>query len=107
MGACMCLPRAWLFKVRGLDERFRYYGYEDWDLNKRAHLDGLADVGIADWTRIYHQWHQPATDLSKLPPEERAQRQKCIDEAWDLFRTETSIVRNPAGWGADFEEIAP
>lgn len=52
---CGALRRSWFEKLRGFDEDFQYYGYDDCDF-----ADRLAKCGVTfDYTTIevQHQWH--------------------------------------------------
>jgi len=93
---CVCLPRKWLFKVRGYDERMKIWGAEDNDIVKRAELSGLKKVNIS--SRIIHQWHPDSLQLMK----EKYGEEIVINQVAEnrrIYTTDNSIVRNDANWG--------
>jgi hypothetical protein len=100
VGGCMCAPRAWWFRVRGYDERYTLWGHEDDDILKRAKLDGLSQVGIADRTSLIHQWHVRATaDAGNLTVQERRRREEALAANRTFYLESMSVVRNADGWG--------
>ena len=86
-GSCIGINKKWIEKVHGYDEFYTYWGREDNDLVDRAVIDGYEIVWITDKTKIYHQWHLPAT-------------QKTIeDNDWYYKLPSKPIIRNPNQWG--------
>lgn len=55
---CGAIKRAWFKKLRGYDEDFVGYGYEDDDMADRLRREGVT----WDFTdvEVHHQWHPPA-----------------------------------------------
>lgn len=55
---CGAIKRAWFEKLRGYDEDFVGYGYEDDDMAERLSRSGVT----WDFTdiEVHHQWHPPA-----------------------------------------------
>jgi len=100
-GTVVSAPRSWLFKVRGFDERMKFWGAEDRDLWKRAGLDGMDRYRINDLkeddTEIYHQFHDDCLswDQSRLTKEEAAQIK------WNklLADKDYTLMRNNDNWG--------
>ena len=100
-GTVVSAPRSWFFKIRGFDERMKFWGAEDGDLWKRAGLDGMDHYRINDlWeadTEIYHQFHDDCLswDQSKITAEEGRQI------AWNktLMTKDFTILRNNENWG--------
>jgi len=100
-GTLTSAPRSWMFKVRGFDERMKFWGAEDIDLWKRAGLDGMDCYRIndleKDGTEIYHQFHDDCLswDQSKLTKEEAAQI------AWNkmIAAGDNTLMRNNDNWG--------
>jgi len=107
LGGLVSAPRDWFFKVRGFDERMKFWGAEDGDLWKRAGLDGMDCYRINDLeeanTEVYHQFHDDCISV-------------VYDEPWGLFKLTTeekrhikwnktlmvrdnSIIRNNDNWG--------
>lgn len=89
---CGALPRAYVERIRGFDEDFKFYGCEDDDFAYR-----LSDSGVqmewADDLLVHHQWHPTNAGEwnSKLYEEKRRQY-----EAGEI-----GIVRNlNHEWGA-------
>jgi len=86
-GSCIGIELDWIEKVHGYDEVYTYWGREDNDLVDRAIADGYEVIWITDKTKIYHQWHLPAT-------------QKTLkDNDWYYKIPNKPIIRNPNGWG--------
>jgi len=54
---CGAIKRFWLEKIRGFDEDFVDYGYEDDDLAARLKREGVTFL-FSD-IEVYHQWHAP------------------------------------------------
>ena len=90
MGACQCAPRAWFERVRGYDEGFRWWGYEDQDMVHRARKSGLEPVWITAETSMLHQWH----------PKQNTERRLQIKlNQWRYRLLKPVVRRNPFGWG--------
>lgn len=114
LGAYVNAPKDWWFKVGGHDERFVGWGPNDLDLWKRAGMDGSMErvkivrqkPGKKDpdvkyhvlkkGTACYHQWHEGGR-FRRLVGSERFAEVKELN--WLIHRFETSLVRNPNGWG--------
>jgi len=106
-GGLVSAPRDWFFKVRGFDERMKFWGWEDNDLWKRAGLDNMDRYRINDLnegdTEIYHQFHEDCLSLTfsalwdktERTPEERRQI------SWNkmIATRDTSLIRNNKKWG--------
>ncbi len=100
-GGLVSAPRDWFFKVRGFDERMRFWGGEDADMWKRAGLDNMDRYRINDLeqedTEIYHQFHDDCLswDQSRLTEEEAAQIR------WNrlLAKKDFTLMRNNDIWG--------
>lgn len=89
---CGALQRTWFEKLRGFDEDFKHYGYDDNDF-----ADRLAACGVTfDFTDIetQHQWHPTSYDqLSNHPLYEEKKRA--------LVDGKISVVRNlDHEWGS-------
>jgi len=106
-GGLVSAPRDWFFKVRGFDERMKFWGAEDGDLWKRAGLDGMNCYRINDLeeadTEVYHQFHKDCISsryphpygIIGLTPEE----ERHIDWNKTLLVRDNSIMRNNDTWG--------
>jgi len=100
-GTVVSAPRSWLFKVRGFDERMKFWGAEDKDMWKRAGLDNMDRYRINDLeeadTEIYHQFHDDCLswDQSRLTKAEADQI------TWNkmMAARDNTIVRNNEKWG--------
>lgn len=102
MGMCLCAPRQWFFRIHGFDERYILWGHDDDDILKRAKLDGLHQVGVADRTSLIHQWHVPATaNLELLTDDERHRRQEALVANKAIYIDSMSVSRNLEGWGVE------
>jgi len=89
IGIC-CFPRKWIFDVRGYDEEFKVWGWEDNDLVKRAHLSGLQIIRLPDLA--FHLWHRVFYKVDLNDPQ-----QKLNCERADSLNT---IIRNTdRQWG--------
>jgi GT2 family glycosyltransferase len=86
-GSCIAIESDWLDKVHGYDEYYTYWGREDNDLVDRAIQDGYEVVWLTDKSKMYHQWHEPATQKS------------LKDNDWYYRKGDKPIERNPNGWG--------
>ena len=87
IGIC-CFPRKWIFEVRGYDEEFKVWGWEDNDLLKRAQLSGMKVVRLPDLA--FHLWHKVFYRVEPGDPQ-----QKQNQERLKL----NTIVRNTEKWG--------
>lgn len=100
-GTVVSAPRSWFFKVRGFDEKMRFWGGEDADMWKRAGLDNMDRYRINDLeqedTEIYHQFHDDCLswDQSRLTKEEAAQ----IRLNRLLAKKDFTLMRNNDIWG--------
>ncbi len=107
-GGLVSAPRDWFFKVRGFDERMKFWGAEDGDLWKRAELDGMDCYRINDLeetdAEIYHQFHKDCIsghlvngpwDRIKLTTEENRQI------LWNkmIATRDNTLIRNNDNWG--------
>jgi len=100
-GTVVSAPRSWIFKVRGFDERMKFWGAEDADMWKRAGLEKMDRYRINDLneedTEIYHQFHDDCLswDQSRLTKEEAAQIK------WNklLAEKDYTLTRNNDNWG--------
>ncbi|KKM46524.1 hypothetical protein LCGC14_1559780 [marine sediment metagenome] len=104
-GGLVSAARSWYFKVRGFDERLKFWGSEDGDLWKRAGLDGMDRYRLNDLNQenvgIYHQYHKGC--FSGSLPEHRAstteeQRRRM---RWNkmIFERDHTVLRNNDMWG--------
>ena len=91
-GACQAARREWLRSVRGYDEKYVYWGYEDRDMFRRAGCAGLRIVWIHEKTSMLHQWH-PKMDNDRM-----WLRQK---NRLRYFLTGFIVKKNPRGWGIE------
>jgi hypothetical protein len=61
-GACHAADRSLFEQLRGYDEAYLHWGYEDADLLARAQAVGADVHSIATSTTMLHQWHPRAKD---------------------------------------------
>jgi len=95
MGICYCGPenprpyffcgairREWFIKLRGFDEDYTGYGWEDNDMADRLSRSGVS-FEFTD-IEVHHQWHPPAGE------------QHGMEEGRIMFETkrQTDVVRN-------------
>jgi glycosyltransferase involved in cell wall biosynthesis len=91
-GACQCSQRRWFVKVRGYDEKYVFWGFEDKDMVARARRSGLTLCWIHEQTQMLHQWHPPTRHQRLLRKHMNKLRYKLT--GW--------IVRkNRTGWGLE------
>jgi len=77
---CGAIRREWLMKLRGFDEDYQGYGYEDNDMADRLRKSGVTFEFID--IEVEHQWHEPAGlqgDLSKGEAMYAAKRQESVE----------------------------
>jgi len=77
---CGAIRREWLMKLRGFDEDYQGYGYEDDDMADRLRRSGVT-FEFTD-IEVEHQWHSPAGlqgDLSKGEAMYAAKRQESVE----------------------------
>jgi len=107
-GGLASAPRDWFFKVRGFDERMKFWGSEDGDLWKRAGLDGMDCYRINDLeetdTEVYHQWHDDcfSGELGGGPWDKRmltTEEKRQINWNKTLMTRDFTIMRNNDDWG--------
>jgi len=109
-GGFFAVHRDWWHKVHGYDERYIWYGCNDWDIWNRAVRSGLkryifGEPGLKDMkgispykqdTFVYHQWHP-------LPPERLGISEEFFEQYREknrqIYNGASSIVRNTETWG--------
>ncbi len=90
MGGCQCAETSWFHRIRGLDERYTYWGAEDKDLAYRAQNDGREIQWVTSKTFMLHQWH----------PTAEFDRPWLVKKNRMWFKLTSWIVRkNWFGWG--------
>ena len=62
MGGCQFALRSWFEEVRGYDEAYRWWGWEDADMAWRARRSGLSWAWVEERTAMLHQWHHKLND---------------------------------------------
>jgi len=90
-GACQATLRQWFYDVRGYDEKYVFWGFEDKDMVRRARRSGLSLSWVHEQTQMLHQWH-PTT-----------KNQRYVRKQWNKLRYKLTgwiIRKNPGGWGA-------
>jgi cellulose synthase/poly-beta-1,6-N-acetylglucosamine synthase-like glycosyltransferase len=93
-GGCQAALASWWHRVRGLDEDLKWWGMEDFDLHKRAKLDGLGITWLSNEYAMLHQWHV----AGQHHPAMQKHLAKNVRICWTkLSRGE--VVRNPREWG--------
>lgn len=106
IGACQWMSREALFALRGQDETYRMWAYQDMDLQRRARWLGLRPVWLGKQTQFLHQWHESKDKLLKSDESNLAQewyarnrrRFRSQSMAWDIGELKPGGV-NPGGWG--------
>ena len=89
-GACQVFSTKWAKSVRGYDEKYVFWGFEDKDMVARAQKSGLETVWIHDETAMLHQWHRrTANDKLYLKYKNKLR----------FYLTQGIIVKNKKSWG--------
>ncbi len=113
-GGLVSAPRDWFFKVRGFDERMKFWGGEDGDLWKRAGLDGMDRYRINDLeetdTKIYHQFHKDCNSAQLVdgPLDNiRLTTEECRQIQWNkmIETRDNTLIRNNDYWGSGKPEF--
>jgi O-antigen/teichoic acid export membrane protein len=89
-GACQAFAADWVREVRGYDEKYVFWGFEDKDMIARAAKAGLEQVWVSDKTAMLHQWHRQTSADQPL--------RKRLNQ-WRYYLTKGIVVKNRAGWG--------
>ena len=89
-GACQATERDFLVQIRGYDERYVYWGYEDRDMVWRAKRAGLRTPWIHERTSMLHQWHPKMDNDRSL--------QRHVNRLRYFF-TGFVVKKNRKGWG--------
>jgi glycosyltransferase involved in cell wall biosynthesis len=89
-GACQAARRSFFETVRGYDEKYAHWGFEDSDMLSRACRYGLKPHWISDRTSMLHQWHLRREYERWLPVQINRFRRKL---------TQHVVVKNKTGWG--------
>lgn len=89
-GACQSAGRAFFERVRGYDERYLGWGYEDLDMTSRARRAGLEIRWVSEETSMLHQWH---------PTRRHDRPLRRWLNCWRYRLTRHIVVKNRAGWG--------
>ena len=86
-GSCIGLTKEWLMKVHGFDEKYTQWGREDNDLVDRAIQDGHKVVWITEKVKLFHQWHELASNST-------------LQQNIEYFnKLRKPLVRNKNEWG--------
>lgn len=109
-GGFFAASREWWHKVRGYDERYVWYGCNDWDLWNRALHDKMNRLifgepnlkgmkGITAYnknTHVYHQWHEQPwirLDLTRKTYDLYRKQNRQI------YNASNTVIRNTENWG--------
>jgi len=89
-GACQAAPLSFFERVRGYDERYVFWGFEDKDMVSRAQRAGLRLTWIHDRTSMLHQWHRRMAEDKLFWKYHNKLR---------FYLTRHVVVKNRSGWG--------
>jgi glycosyltransferase involved in cell wall biosynthesis len=89
-GGCQFARRSWFEDVRGYDEGYQWWGWEDLDMAHRAQRSGLVWVWVEERTWMLHQWHRKLNDRHYL---------KIWGNRWRYWTTRHRVVKNLDRWG--------
>jgi hypothetical protein len=109
VGACQWVRTKVFRDLRGHDEGFKMWCFEDMDFQRRARWAGLWPVALEEETTMLHQWHPSKDDVIKdrNAPESRPARfwyKKNLNRLrmrailYDIGKYEVCNI-NPEGWG--------
>ena len=109
VGACQWMRMRALHAMRGHDETFKMWCFEDMDFQRRARWLGLQPVHLDDETSMLHQWHRPKDSVMKdiKAPQVKAARYwyrknlsllRLRALMWDIGKYDPEEI-NPKGWG--------
>jgi predicted glycosyltransferase involved in capsule biosynthesis len=87
------MPSYLLKLIRGYDETFKVWGFEDVDIYKRLMKLGVTYRKISEDAFYLHQWHPKHEGVKDENPEKVTEQNKMY------FEQSNSIFRNPKGWG--------
>jgi hypothetical protein len=110
VGACQWVKTKAFVAMRGHDEAFKMWCFEDMDFQRRARWLGLQPVHLDEETTFLHQWHRSKDDVLKdaKGPQVKAARHwyrknlarlRMRALLWDVGKFRLEEV-NPDGWGA-------
>lgn len=89
-GACQGAKKSFFERVRGYDESYVFWGFEDNDMVSRAERAGLSVVYIHERTSMLHQWHPTTKNDRPLLK---------LKNKWRFWLTRRVVTKNPTGWG--------
>lgn len=89
-GACQATDTRWLRSIRGYDEAYVFWGFEDKDLVHRARRSGLELRWIHEQTSMLHQWHRTTKNDRYL--------RKLLNKT-RYYLTRELVVKNKPTWG--------
>jgi len=102
-GGIQLFSRKWIWKVKGYDENFTYWGGMDNDLHLRALFDHIPTIDLG--VQLLHQEHKHDKE-AHLDPKERdyAQKMRYVKKEYLNYKEENRIIKNK-GWGGEFPRI--
>ena len=109
LGACQWLWMQSLLALRGRDEEYRMWCFQDMAFQRRARWLGLQPSGLDDETYLLHQWHVSKEETfgdSQSSEAEAARywyrvnlkRMRAHGVLWDVGKFNPQAI-NPDGWG--------
>lgn len=109
VGACQWVRTKAFHDLRGHDEGFKMWCFEDMDFHRRARWLGLRPVALDKETSLLHQWHPSKDDVIKNPKAPQAKaarlwykknlaRLRARALRFDIGKYEPQSI-NPHGWG--------
>ena len=87
--------------IRGYDELFQSWGWEDNDLKDRFECLGLESRSIAAQSYYLHQWHPKYDGWHSRHDGTRVDNnlQQQFEDNWEHFKNNRDIVKNSENWG--------
>lgn len=116
VGACQWMRMKAFRALRGHDEGFKMWCFEDMDFQRRARWLGLKPVHLDEETTMLHQWHPTKDSVLKdiKSPQVKAARywyRKNLSRLrmrgvmWDIGKFDPEEI-NPEGWDRSARQAA-
>ena len=96
---CGALKKKWFEDLRGFDEDYTGYGYDDDDFADRLMQSGV-NILFTDTVMAYHQWHTPTSFNPELDPRQAYNKKLYEEKTLAMSRGEIGPIRNLGrDWG--------
>lgn len=87
--------------IKGMDEDFDFYGYEDVDFQKRLEFSVIDGRGIFNYQKNIHVYHLYHPESAWLEPKNKVKNHHKFLNNRDKYQEDNSLIYdiNPNGWG--------